>query len=155
MAGNKKGHMPPAVAEAGRKTRFTTETARAANAKSREAHEHNKQLRSAAAALLSCTPEMGQEQLASLKRMGLNEKSPSVRMLIMAQLVNLSLKGDLGAIQMLASFAGEDAATLTNNTKFDLERQRIELERQKLASAQSAADDVPQIIDDVGDVDVE
>ena len=68
---------------------------------------------------------MSEAQLESLKKMGIENETPNVQTLILAQVVNLALKGDLSAVQMLASLAGEDAATTLGEEKLRVEREKI------------------------------
>lgn len=111
--------------ESAKKTQFRGERAVEAAKKSAQAREKRKAIRTATQELLGCIPAMSQEQLGALKKMGIENKQPNVQTIILAQVAALALKGDLGAVQLLASFAGEDAATLANKERMRVEREKI------------------------------
>lgn len=114
-----------ALVESSKKTRFSGERAVEMAKKSAKAREKRKALRQATREILSCAPKMSEAQLESLKKMGIENEAPNVQTLILAQVVNLALKGDLSAVQMLASLAGEDAATTLGEEKLRVEREKI------------------------------
>ena len=126
MADKFEGQNPYAeLVERGRKTRFNGERAAKMGKKSAKAREKRKALQQATREILSCVPELSEAQLGNVRKIGIDNETPNVQTLILAQVVNLALKGDLGAVQMLASLAGEDAATTLVKEKLRVEREKI------------------------------
>lgn len=115
----------PDIVELGKNTRFDGKKAAEYAKKSAETRAKRKAFRQTTREMLACAPKMSESQLESLKKMGIENESPNVQMLILAQVINLALKGDLNAVQMLASFAGEDAASLQLDAKLQVEREKI------------------------------
>lgn len=130
-----KHPVPNNIAELGKKTRFNSEKAAECAKKSVEARAKRKVFRQTVREMLASVPKMSEGQLESLKKMGIENESPNVQMLIIAQVINLALKGDLNAVQMLASFAGEDATSIQLDAKLQVEREKIRAMEHTSASA--------------------
>lgn len=126
MADKFEGQNPyAALVENSKKTRFNGERAVEMGKKSAKAREKRKALQQATREILSCVPELSEAQLGNVRKIGIDNETPNVQTLILAQVVNLALKGDLSAVQMLASLAGEDAATTLGREKLRVEREKI------------------------------
>lgn len=131
-----------------KKNQFTSEQSREAAARNGSKGgincARNKSLRKLGLQMLDAAPQVNEDTLKQLKRLGMETDSPDMKTIILGRIFALTMSKDakvaMQATQMIMEITGNDVRSMIAAERNQLERERIMLERERMERDKSAAE---------------